>query len=104
MEHVHSHIWLHVIVRQVTAGCICHIVYWVIPIARRICIVTTNSLGVPVYAMAVGWHFLNGQKSSPPWWQKLAEEYKICTLHVTCHSQVKHTGTPTPPHFSDYLL
>ena len=21
------------------------------------------------------------------WWQKVAEEYKFCTLHVTCHSQ-----------------
>lgn len=42
----------------------------------------------------MGRQFINGQKASPPWWQKLAEEYKICTLHVTCHSQVKHMWIP----------
>lgn len=44
--------------------------------------------------MTVGRQFLNGQKSRGMWWQKLAEEYKICTLHVTCHSQVKHMRIP----------
>ena len=42
------------------------------------------------------------QKPSPPWWQKVAREYKICTLHVTCHSQVKHMWIPiasAPSHF-----
>ena len=32
----------------------------------------------------------------------MAEEYKICTLHVTCHSQVKHMWIPiasAPSHF-----
>lgn len=46
----------------------------------------------------------NGQKSRGVCWQKLAEEYKFCTLNVTCHSQVKHMWTPTPPHFSRELV
>lgn len=32
----------------------------------------------------------------------MAKEYKICTLDVTCHSQVKHMWTSTPPHFSAF--
>lgn len=28
------------------------------------------------------------------WWQKVAKEYKFCTLHVPCHSQVKHMRIP----------
>lgn len=104
MEHVHSHIWLHIVMRLISACYVGYIVYWVTPIASGRAIVSAHLLGVPMYSVVMRRHFLNGQKSNPPWWLKLAEEYKICTLHVTCHSQVKHMGTPTPPHFSDYLL
>nr|DAU21997.1 MAG TPA: hypothetical protein [Caudoviricetes sp.] len=46
--------------RQVTAGFICHVVCWIISIARRRLKVTTYSHGVPMYAVYMGWHFLNG--------------------------------------------
>ena len=54
--------------------------------------------------MTVGRQFLNGQKSRGMWWQKLAEEYKICTLHVTCHSQVKHMRIPMASALSRFPL
>lgn len=46
----------------------------------------------------------NGQKSRGMWWQKLAEEYKICTLPATCHSQVKHMRIPMASALSRFPL
>lgn len=46
----------------------------------------------------------NGQKSRGVCWQKLAEEYKICTLHVSCHSQVKHMRIPMASALSRFPL
>ena len=99
LEYVHHCERLHVVVRHVVAYIV--IILWVKigvfvcwsvretnpPRSNTCCACTVKSKIIPWTASC---QFINGQKSSPPWWQKLAEEYKICTLHVTCHSQVKH--------------
>lgn len=49
----------------------------------RITVSAIPVIVVEMDCMPMRRQFPFGQKSSPPWWQKLAEEYRICTLHVT---------------------